>query len=197
MPNRWCGKKYTISVCFLLFEHFLVLFLLSSSMVDWLLCFLFLWVISCQLCSALASALNSAKYIHCTLLYCPPHPPSPGNIISSPNSVLQPPCVMHISVTHSSWAWVQMDILIKCDWHVHVYICIPDNRSLIQTLALMRLAMNLALNIMIYHTPDGNMQSKDKMYDLFHTQDWAVIERYIVYRFVNMDICITIAMQMH
>ena len=50
---------------------------------------------------------------------------------------------------------------------------------------------------MTYHTPDGNMQSKDKMYDLFHTQDWATIERYIVYRFVNIDICITIAMQMH
>ena len=85
---------------------------LLASAIDWPLCFSFVRVASCQLCSALVSALDSAKYVHCKCpaalssiakRRCPPELCPPSTLQWHPTL-----SVSHDKLTFQTWA--QIDI---------------------------------------------------------------------------------------
>ena len=126
---------------------------LFASMVDYLFAFSFSESPAVGYVQHLFLQLTSPNaYVAKWLPALSSRPPSPKN------SVLHRwPRVMHVSVTPDSWAWVQIYILMhdripKCNRHVRTYTH-PENRSLIQSPTLMRLAiMRLAINFLLYHS---------------------------------------------
>ena len=118
--NTWLAKnlQYVLSTV----EVFFVLFSCSSWLLWWtdLLVLFFVRVTSCQLRSALASALDSAKYVRCE---------GPA-VLSSLSSVAQKTssqrCVMHVGSDILPGRDLKLTFLSVTDTYVRTYITRVD-----------------------------------------------------------------------
>ena len=140
---------------------------------NYILCFFFLRV--ARVMHSFLHLIPPNMYITKAQQRCPPRPPSPSNVVPPqlrpPSTSLCNACISDARVPECERkltlrAWLQIDIS-KRHWHVRTYACTyvrtyahPENRSLIQSLALMCLAiMYVSVGVWIL-APKAEVQEK-------------------------------------
>ena len=145
-------------MCFLLLNFFLFSSCCLGFYGELPLCFFFLRVASCRLRSALISALDSAKYVHCE---------GPA-ALSSPSSIakkLRPSSTSSCNARFSDAQFLSVStkmtfLSVTASTYIHIYAH-PENRSLIQSFTLMRLATRMlcsSKSLIYKHTGTKSVQ---------------------------------------